>query len=462
MVPLTDIEHRRGRLLVSVFAVLGGFATLSVAFSLLGPSVLEPLQLTPTAARVGVLVLTIGFIALVWEKEQHFGDLNRTVARQEVLLAAFENRIKVVESLLEATGSLHVPIAVDDVMNVILSAAVELVEAESGSIELTEEESGDIQMSRSHFTDDPSPSTERRVFARFPLATGGRSLGVLTLTMPPAARGFDDPTFEVLERFTVQAAHALGKAQLLAKERATVAYLEAANVVKARFLTTVSHELRTPLTSVLGFSSTLEHHWERLDDDDKQAFVKEIHVQSRKLGGIVESLLEAARVELQGFVVDPVLHDVRQSVHEAVKPFLDEHGSRIVVEFPRQAVEAELDPFVVDEIVSNLVDNAVRYTNGRVKISLDLNPQTVVIRVQDQGPGMNPTYLDRVTDPFYRLSKSPVDRGGIGLHLVRTLIESHGGRGEIESDDDGTRASVVLPRSAATGASSRLLDPIVR
>ena len=462
MVPLTDIEHRRGRLLVSVFALLGGFATLSVAFSLLGPSVLEPLQLTPAAARVGVLILTIGFIALVWEKERHFGALSRTVTRQEVLLAAFENRIKAVESLLEVTGNLHVPIAVDDVMNVILSAAVELVEAESGSIELTEEGSGEIQMSRSHFTDDPSPSTERRVFARFPLISDDRSLGILTLTMPPDTKGFDDATFEVLERFTLQAAHALSKAQLLAKERATVAYLEAANVVKARFLTTVSHELRTPLTSVLGFSSTLDNHWERLGEDDRQAFVQEIHAQARKLGGIVESLLEAARVELQGFVVDPVLHDVRQSVQEAVTPFLEEHGSRITIDFPRMPVEAELDPFVVDEIVSNLLDNAVRYTTGRVKVSLELNPETVVIRVQDQGPGMSPTYLERVTDPFYRLSKDPIDRGGIGLHLVRTLIESHGARGEIESDDDGTRASIVLPRSAATSGSSRILDPIPR
>lgn len=461
MVPLIDIEHRRGRLLVSVFAVLGAFATVSVAFSLLGPSVLEPLQLTPTAARVGVLMLTIGFIALVWEKERHFGDLSQTVARQEVLLAAFENRIKAVESLLDATGSLSAPIAVDDVMNVILSAAVELVEAESGSIELSEEGSDDIQMSRSHFTDNPAPSTERRVFARFPLETDGKQLGMLTLTMPPHARGFDEATFEVLERFTVQAAHALAKAQLLAKERAKVAYLEAANVVKARFLATVSHELRTPLTSVLGFSSTLENHWERLDDNDKQAFVKEIHKQGRKLGGIVESLLEAARVELQGFVVDPVLHDVRQSVHEAVKPYLEEHGSRIEIDFPRMAIEGEIDPFVVDEIVSNLVDNATRYTTGRVKVSLEANPNTVVIRVEDEGPGMSPTYLERVTDPFYRRDKSPVDRGGIGLHLVRTLIESHGGRGEIESDDHGTRACVVLPRAAATSGSSRVLDPII-
>ena len=461
MVPLTDIEHRRGRLLVSVFAVLGAFATASVAFSLIGPSVLEPLQLTPTAARLGVLILTIGFIALVWEKQRHFGDLSQTVARQEVLLTAFENRITVVESLLEATGRLSAPIAVDDVMNVILSAAVELVEAESGSIELSAQGSDEIQMSRSQVTDTPIAATEKRVFARFPLETDGTQLGMLTLTMPAHARGFDEATFEVLERFTVQAAHALAKAQLRAKERATVAYLEAANVVKARFLTTVSHELRTPLTSVLGFSSTLENHWEKLDDNDKQTFVAEIHKQGRKLGGIVESLLEAARVELQGFVIDPVLHDVRQSVTEAVQPFLPEHGSRIELELPRMPVEAELDTFVVDELVSNLVDNAIRYTTGPVKISLDGNPNSVLIRVDDTGPGMSPAHLERVTDPFYRTDDSLAEGAGIGLHLVRTLIESHGGRGEIESDDFGTRASIILPRAAATSDSSRVLDPII-
>jgi signal transduction histidine kinase len=461
MVPLTDIEHRRGRLLVSVFAVLGAFATVSVAFSLLGPELLAPLLLTPTAARVGVLVLTIGFIALVWEKERHFGQLSQTVTRQEILLAAFENRIKVVESLLEATNRLNAPIAVDDVLNVVLEAAVELVGAESGSIELEEDDAGHVKLARAFATNGDVPHHERRVFARFPLIHEGRRLGVLTLTMPQSATGFDDATLEVLERFTVQAASALEKAHLLAQERATVAYLEAANVVKARFLTSVSHELRTPLTSVLGFSSTLDRHWDRLEDSERRDFVAETYKQAQKLGSIVEWLLEAARDELQGIVVDPVLHDVRQSMTNALESLTGVGRGRLILDMPGTPVEAELDPFVVDQVVWNLVDNALRYTNGRVRVAMESLPHEIVISVRDDGPGIDPELLEALTDPFHRTGKAAEHGGGLGLHIVRTLIESHGGRAQIDSDTQGTFATISLPRVAATSASSRILDPIV-
>ncbi|MGH2805763.1 MAG: ATP-binding protein [Actinomycetota bacterium] len=461
MVPLTDIEERRGRLLVSVFAVLGAFATVSVLFSLLGPDFLAPLLLTPTAARVGVLVLTIGFIALVWEKERHFGDLSQTVTRQEILLAAFENRIRVVESLLEATNRLNAPIAVDDVLNVVLEAAVELVGAESGSIELEEDDAGHIKVARAFSTEDNAPHNERRVFVRFPLIVDESRLGVLTLTMPRGATGFDDATFEVLERFTAQAAHALQKAHFLAQERATVAYLEAANVVKARFLTSVSHELRTPLTSVIGFSSTLDRHWDQLQDAERRDFVEETYKQAQKLGSIVEWLLEAARDELQGIVVDPVLHDVRQSMTNALESLSGIGRGRLIVDMPGHPVEAELDPFVVDQVVWNLVDNALRYTNGRVRVAIEPLPHEIVIKVRDDGPGIDPALLEAVMDPFYRTNQLAGHGEGMGLHIVRTLIESHGGRAQIDSDPQGTFATVALPRVAATSASSRILDPIV-
>ncbi len=215
MTPLTDIEHRRGRLLVSVFVVLAAFSALSVAFSLLGPSILQPLQVTPTAARLGVLVLTIGFIALVWEKERHFRSLSQTLARQEVLIASFENRIKVVEELLEATDRLSSPLAIDDVMTVILDAAVELVGADGGTIELAED-ANEIALARTK-TIESSSRSDKRVLARFPLMTDQRELGTLTLTLPAGAVSVEEETMEIVERFAVQAAVALEKAHLLAR-----------------------------------------------------------------------------------------------------------------------------------------------------------------------------------------------------------------------------------------------------
>ena len=459
MVPLTDIERRRGRLLMSVFLVLAAFAALSVAFSLLGPTILEPLQLTPTAARIGVLVLTIGFIALVWEKERHFGSLSATLARQENLLTAFENRIKVVEELLDATDRLSSPLAVDDVMGVILDAAVELVGADAGTIELAESER-DLALARTKSTSSAPALDGTRLLARFPLATSRREMGVLTLTLPAGTNALDEETLEVVERFAVQAAMALEKAHLLARERASVAHLEAANAVKARFLTTVSHELRTPLTSIIGFASTLREHWDNLDETTRKEFNQQVEMHGMKLGAIVERLLEAARVELQGLLVCPVLHDARISAREAMAPFFRRDDSdRLEFVLPTTDVESEVDPFVIDQLLTNLVDNALRYTHGQVRVAMDAFENILVFRVTDVGDGIDPEVLRVVTDPFYRFEEAS-DTDCSGLLAVRMLVESHGGRGQIDSDERGTTAVFVIPRFPSFGASNRVLDAI--
>lgn len=458
MVPLTDIEHRRGRLLVAVFLVLAAFSALSVAFSLLGPSILEPLQVTPAAARVGVLVLTIGFIALVWEKEQHLGSVSQMLARQEVLIAAFENRIKVVEELLDAADRVSSPLAIDDVMGVILDAAVELVGAESGTIELSEAES-EIALARTKTT-SPGTVSKPHVSIRFPLATARRDMGVLTLMLPSGTTGLDEETLTVVERFSVQAAMALEKAHLLAKERASVAHLEAANAVKAHFLTTVSHELRTPLTSIIGFSSTLREHWDRLDEPTRIEFVEQVEEHGQQLGSIVERLLEAARFELQGLPVAPVLHDVRETARQAMAPFFRrDDADRLDFVLPTTEVECEVDPFVIDQVLTNLVDNALRYTEGRARVTVDAFENDLVIRVSDDGDGIDGATLKLVRDPFYRFEEASLT-SSIGLHVVRMLIESHGGRGQIESDQRGTRAVFVVPRFPSVGTSGRMLDNV--
>lgn len=442
---------------MSVFAVLAGFAALSVAFSLLGPSVLEPLQVTPTAARVGVLVLTIGFIALVWEKERHLGTMSQTLARQEMLITAFENRLKVVDELLEVTGRINSPLAVDDVLSVILDAAVELVGAESGSIEMAES-ANEIALARSKTT-SAAPAPGRKIL-RFPLATDRGVVGTLVLTLREGEEELEIETGEIVGRFTHQAAVAVEKAQLLAKERANVAYLEAANAVKARFLTTVSHELRTPLTSVIGFSSTLQTHWDELDESTRRDFVGQVEKNGARLGRIVEQLIEAARIELQGMLVCPIRHDVRTSARDALVPFLSSpDGARLFGALPPAAVEAEVDPFVVDQILTNLVDNALRYTSGPVRVAVEVHEENVVIRCSDVGSGIDPETLRIITDPFYRFEEA-VDSERVGLHLVRMLVEGHGGRGQIESDERGTTAVFVLPRFASAGSGSRVLDAV--
>ncbi len=443
-----DIERRRSRLLASVFLLLGAFATLSVVMSLLDADALSPLRLAPTAARYGVLALALGFVALVVERDRALRVLAARGERQRILMASLQNRLEVLESLLEAGDRLNAPLMVHDVLDVLLDSAISLTGAPGGSVAtVVGDDDGEIKVARRHSMTVAPAALEFAELVDFPLTVGDREIGVLQLALP-----FDteDPVLaHVLERFTERAAIALERAQLMAKERASAAYLRAANVVKSRFLQTVSHELRTPLTSIIGYSRTLEHHWEKLPDETKLEFARSINEQGGRMKILIERILEAARVELAGVTVRPLVHDVRRSVERGLSEFPHDSG-RIALALPDEEVTAEVDPFVVEQSVQNLVDNALLYSAGEVRVSLDHYRDSVVITVTDSGPGMNQSDLDLVVQPLGRIEENVNSGTGLGLHIVRTLVADHGGRLELASSPSGTTIQVSLPRGAAS------------
>lgn len=438
-----DIEHRRGRLLGFVFVMLAGFASLSVVFTFLGPDFLTPLQLTPTAARGGVLVLTIAFIALVWEKERQFRLWGAISTQQQILLASFENRYRVVEALLQSGDRVNAPLDLDDVLEVILEAAVDLVGAEGGAIDFFEGGKGDLSLHYSKTTD--MRFLDRTTSVAIPLMDGPTLLAWLHLMPTAGSDGFDKSTMEALERFLVQASTAVRKAQTLSQERAAHAYREAANIVKSRFLTTISHELRTPLTSVLGFAATLSQHWDRLTETEKRDFVEEVRTQGSRMAKLLEKLLESARTEIEDVVVHPVRHDVRRSIRKALVPFLANASARLEVHLPETELMAEVDPFVIDQAVSNLVDNALRFTAGKIFISALPGNRSVSITVLDEGPGIQGEKLKHVLDPLRWQDEEIKDGTGLGLHIVGTLVESHGGEIDVVTDEVGTRIGITMP-----------------
>jgi signal transduction histidine kinase len=444
-----DIEQGRSRLLASAFVLLGAFAGLSVLFSFLGSDYFGPLQLTPLAARIGVLILTVSFIVLVAQKERQYRRWSRALSQQAVLAASFQNRLEVVEGLLEASDRLNAPLAVEDVLRVILHSAVKLVGAESGSIDFMEDQGEGLAIAQSHSIPAKSKLRKhKRETLKLPLKIGGETVGVLSLNMPRSSSGFDNVTVDALNQFVERASQALFKANIIQRERASTAYLEASNLVKSRFLTTVSHELRTPLTSVLGYAKTLDNHWDKLREDQKREFVREIGLQGDKLARLVERILEAARVELEGLVIRPVLHDVRASVETAIATFDKSDGERLEVALPPSSVHGDVDPFVVEQVVSNLVDNGLRYTEGQVRVSMDVYRSSLRICVTDAGPGIDPSYLGSLVEPLHRIDDNIQSGTGLGLHIVKTLVEGHGGRGEIRTGPTGTSVTVMLPRSS--------------
>ena len=375
--------------------------------------------------------------------------------------ALFDNRLKVLDSLLAGDASSTLPL--DQVLKVILECAVEAAGAESGTIDFFEQQNGDLAVAQTVSTNPRRPgSREAHPSFEVTLSLENRLLGLLTLTLPVHSPGPDPVTLYALERFGGKAARILDKASVVNREKASAAYLEASQLVKSRFLTTISHEMRTPLTSIIGYSKTLDNHWERLDDRQKREFVRQIENQGNKMHRLVERILEAARVELQGVVIEPVEHDVRTSVQKALAPFMAVDASRLEMALPERPIEAEIDPFVIEQVLSNLVDNALRYTTGRVRISLDSYRSSVIMSVTDNGGGIDPKQLNLVLEPLYRIDENVQSGTGLGLHIVRTLVESHGGRGEIRSGSTGTSIAIKLPRTVGSRIRGAVADPGAR
>lgn len=375
-------------------------------------------------------------------------------ARLDALL---DNRLKVLDGLLGEGSAGSLPL--EQVLKVILDCAVDAAGAESGSIDFFEQHDGDLAVAQTVSTSGYPGSRERQPSFEVTLSLENHLLGLLTLNLPPSAKAPDRATVFALERFSGRAAKILDKASTANREKASAAYLEASKLVKSRFLTTISHELRTPLTSIIGYSKTLDNHWNRLENDQKRDFVREIEKQGNKMHRLVERILEAARVELQGVVIEPVEHDVRTSVQKALAPFMATDASRLEVALPARPIEAEIDPFVIDQVLSNLVDNSLRYTNGKVRVSLDCYRSSVIFSVTDNGGGIDPKQLNLVLEPLYRIDENVQSGTGLGLHIVRTLVESHGGRGEIRSGSTGTSIAIKLPRTASSRISGAITTP---
>jgi K+-sensing histidine kinase KdpD len=274
---------------------------------------------------------------------------------------------------------------------------------------------------------------------------GPTMLGWLQLEPPAGAVGFDEATTEALERFLVQATTAALKAQLLSQERAAHAYREARSIVKSRFLTSLSDELRGPLTSMLKLSTALAVHWERLTENERRRFAKEVHGHGGQMAELLEKLFVTARSEIEGVSIQPTQHDVRRSVRKALTPFLPNASSRLEVHLPSNEVMAEIDPFVIDQTVSNLVDNALRFTAGRVFVGVRETPDKVAITVTDEGPGFREEQLRRILNPLLWEDTDIDNNAGLGLHIVETLVSSQGGEIDVISDPVGTRICVTIP-----------------
>ncbi len=223
--------------------------------------------------------------------------------------------------------------------------------------------------------------------------------------------------------------------------------------VRRDFVANVSHELRTPLTIVGGYAETL------VDDShvplaDRQAFLKTILSNTRRMQRIVDDLLDLSRIESGGWRPNPVwsrIRDVTADVMAAAKLAAKANDVIVRADIAPDAEKVFADPTALRQVLGNLVENAVRHTTaGTVTIVARLEGDLLALAVTDTGVGIGAEHLPRIFERFYRVdpARSREEGGtGLGLAIVRHLVEAHGG-------------SVTAQSEAGVGTTIRTLWPL--
>jgi signal transduction histidine kinase len=227
--------------------------------------------------------------------------------------------------------------------------------------------------------------------------------------------------------------------------------LEALERVRSEFVANVSHELRTPLTIAGGFALTLAKGDPPIEK--RQQFAKSILANTRRMQRIVESLLDLSRIESGVWAprVEQVdLPVVVGEIFEDVQDMAAEKSLEIASDLSIEGQTVNADRIAVRQIVGNLVENAIRYTaSGKITVFSEHDPNGTWVGVRDTGEGISPQHLPKIFERFYRVdtARSRESGGtGLGLAVVKHLIEAHGGTISAESTPGlGTTIRVFFP-----------------
>jgi two-component system, OmpR family, sensor histidine kinase KdpD len=200
----------------------------------------------------------------------------------------------------------------------------------------------------------------------------------------------------------------------------------------------LSHELRAPLTTIKGSSRTLLRHGAALQPETARQLLRDIDQEADRLHRLVDNLLELARAGVgpSALRTEPTALDVllRRVVADATPRA---GNRRLRVRAPVDLPQPAIDPVRIEQVVRNLVDNAVKFSpaTGTIDISAARQGGAIVVMVKDDGPGVAPEYHDRVFERFFRVERegSNVAGAGLGLAICKRFVELHGGRIELES-----------------------------
>jgi signal transduction histidine kinase len=227
-----------------------------------------------------------------------------------------------------------------------------------------------------------------------------------------------------------------------------------ASRVKVEFLAKISHELRTPLNAIIGFSELMMQDKRGLPSEHHRSYISDIHSSGRHLLDIINDILDFAKAESGQLVLFESNVDIQliaQGIERLLGPRARDSGINVQIRIPADLPLLWCDERKLKQMLLNLMNNAVKFTpsGGVVEVSARLEPEGYILAVRDSGIGIAEADLDRVLEPFVQAETTLSRRQegtGLGLALVRSMIEIHGGHLRLKSTlGNGTSAELVFP-----------------
>jgi two-component system phosphate regulon sensor histidine kinase PhoR len=228
----------------------------------------------------------------------------------------------------------------------------------------------------------------------------------------------------------------------------------AAEQMRVDFVANASHELRTPLSTLIGYTETLREQADEIDPATRERFLSVVHDEARRMQRVVEDLISLSRIEAEKFTepTDAVaLAPLIDHTLQSARRMAEQRSSVLVRDVADDLPLIAADRSQILQLLDNLVENALRYGEAEtpVTVSADVEGTMVHLAVSDQGEGIAPEHIARVTERFYRVDTSrsrSLGGTGLGLSIVKHIVERHRGRLTVESElGKGTCIHVLLP-----------------
>ena len=443
--------------------------------------------------KQGRIVKWIGTSTDIHDRKKAEAEREELLARERAARAEAEHSAESIRRLQAVTDSAFVRLTLDDLLYEMLDRIRELLAADSAVILLLTEDgqaltvratigfeedatgliipvgkgvAGSIAASRTPLivedlsaVDVINPVLRHNTHSLIgaPLIVEGRLIGVIHAGAKQLRR-FTDEDVRLLQLAADRVALAIEHARLYEVEQQARRQAEEANRMKDEFLALVSHELRSPLNAILGYAALLRYRG--LDPQNVKQAAEVIDRSGKAQAQLIDDLLDTARIisgklrlELGPVDLVSVIDQAVQTIH----PAADAKGISIETDLPSEIGQITGDPTRLQQVVWNLLSNAVKFTphGGRVEARLERVDPHIRITVGDTGKGISPDFLPYVFDRFRQADSSSARRYGglgLGLALVKYLVELHGGTIEAASAGEGRGATfkVTLPVRAVT------------